>query len=307
MNWPSPAEFTWLLFLAFFFSWIKAILCTATAIIVRRRVVGIAIAFVIGVVESAVDHPRDIFFVQFLDFFNDVALALSGLAGVCWWCIGRALRTIAIYAYRAIAKLKSATMRALARLWRLALLRPKIGMLAGGERHDRRPVDVHLGAHTIEPGGARIGARRSDRALHFANAQRRDWDFSGKRDCDQRDRVRLSLRQVRGIPLGRRHIPRGAVGGGARALCLSPRRSRALDLRGRPGAWALFPRLHRDRPAFQEGAGPDGDGPELVGAALRVLGARGDGVVRRPRHRCGIQVSSAAGGQHALISPSATG
>jgi hypothetical protein len=104
MNWPSPAEFTWLLFLAFFFSWIKAILCTATAIIVRRRVVGIAIAFVIGVVESAVDHPRDIFFVQFLDFFNDVALALSGLAGVCWWCIGRALRTIAIYAYRAIAK-----------------------------------------------------------------------------------------------------------------------------------------------------------------------------------------------------------
>ena len=104
MNWPSPAEFTWLLFLAFFFSWIKAILCTATAIVVRRRVLGIAIAFVIGVVESAVDHPRDLWFVQFLDLFNDVALALSGLAGVCWWCIGRAIRTIAIYAYRASAK-----------------------------------------------------------------------------------------------------------------------------------------------------------------------------------------------------------
>lgn len=104
MNWPSPAEFMWLLFLSFFFSWIKVTLCTATAIVVRPRLVSIAIAFLIGVAETAADHPRDLWLVQFLDVFNDVALALSGLAGVCWWCIGRAIRTIAIYAYRAVAK-----------------------------------------------------------------------------------------------------------------------------------------------------------------------------------------------------------
>jgi hypothetical protein len=100
MNWPSPAEFTWLLFLALFFSWIKAILCVATAIIVRPRLVSIAITAVIGAGEDALGHPRDIFFVQFLDFNNDVFLALAALAGVLWWCIGRAIRTLAIYGYR---------------------------------------------------------------------------------------------------------------------------------------------------------------------------------------------------------------
>jgi len=104
MNLPAPPNLrgccSWLLF----FSWIKAILCTATAIIVRPRLVSIGIAFLIGAVESAVDHPRELLFVQFLDVYNDVALALSGLAGVAWWCIGRAIRTIEIRAYRARTK-----------------------------------------------------------------------------------------------------------------------------------------------------------------------------------------------------------
>src|ERR1700694_2484333 len=104
MNLPAPPNLrgccSWLLF----FTWIKAILCTATAIIVRPRLVSIGIAFLIGVTESVVDHPRDLLFVQFIDVYNDVALALSGLVGVAWWCIGRAIRTIAIYAYRARAE-----------------------------------------------------------------------------------------------------------------------------------------------------------------------------------------------------------
>jgi hypothetical protein len=100
MNWPGPIEFTYILFLALFFSWIKATLCVATAIVIRARLLSIAIAAVIGVAEDALGHPRDIFFAQFLDFYNDVFLGLTGLAGVLWGCIGRAVRTLAIWGYR---------------------------------------------------------------------------------------------------------------------------------------------------------------------------------------------------------------
>jgi hypothetical protein len=40
---------------------------------------------------SAAENGLDKFFVQFLDFDNDIFLALSALAGMIWWGIGRRL------------------------------------------------------------------------------------------------------------------------------------------------------------------------------------------------------------------------
>ena len=74
-----------------------------------------------------------------------------------------------------------------------------------------------------------------------------------------------------------------------------------------------FPRLHRRRAAFQEGAGTAGNGAHAVGAAFRVLGAGSDGAVRRPHHRCRLQVPPCGRGPHVarrfigLISSTAAG
>jgi hypothetical protein len=94
MNWPGPVEFTFFIFVSLFFSWIKAVSCIAVAIIIRNRWVGIAIAALIGLAETAIDMGFALFFSSLLDIYNDLFLALAALAGVVWWVIGWALYAV---------------------------------------------------------------------------------------------------------------------------------------------------------------------------------------------------------------------
>src|SRR6202171_4748649 len=100
MNWPGPVEFAILIFLALFFDWIRAILCVAAAVLVHPRWTSLAVAALLGAAVSAAENGFEKFFVQFFDLDNDIFLTLSALAGVIWWGVGRALRTIWIFAMR---------------------------------------------------------------------------------------------------------------------------------------------------------------------------------------------------------------
>jgi hypothetical protein len=100
MNWPSPVEFTFLLFLSFFFSWIKAVLCIGAAVLIRPRWISMAIAALVGIVETALDMGLALFFASLLDIYNDLFIALAVVAAVAWWGIGRALSAIWIIATR---------------------------------------------------------------------------------------------------------------------------------------------------------------------------------------------------------------
>jgi hypothetical protein len=100
MNWPGPVEFTFLVFLSLFFSWIKAVLCIAAAILIRNRWASMVVAAFIGVAETAVDAGIGLFFTLLLDLNNDLFLALAAFAALLWWGIGRAFRTIWIFATR---------------------------------------------------------------------------------------------------------------------------------------------------------------------------------------------------------------
>lgn len=91
MNWPGTVEFTFLLFLALFLSWIKAVLCVAVAVLIRNRWISVAAAAFIGIAETAVDMGPQLFFSNLLDIYNDLFLALPALAAIAWWGIGRAL------------------------------------------------------------------------------------------------------------------------------------------------------------------------------------------------------------------------
>jgi len=103
MNWPGPVEFTFLLFLSLFLSWIKAVLCIAAAFIIRKYWLSMAIAALIGVAETALDMGFGLFFSGVLDIYNDLFLALAALAAIAWWGIGRALYALVRYAVRRIA------------------------------------------------------------------------------------------------------------------------------------------------------------------------------------------------------------
>jgi hypothetical protein len=91
MNWPGPVEFTFLVFLSIFFSWIKAVLCIAAAVFIRPRWISLVIAAVIGIADIAIDMRPDLFFSGLLDIYNDLFLALAAFAGIVWWGIGRAV------------------------------------------------------------------------------------------------------------------------------------------------------------------------------------------------------------------------
>ncbi len=100
MNWPGPVEFTFLVFLSLFFSWVKAVLCIAAAVLIRNRWVSIAAAALGGLAETALDMGPALFFSGILDINNDLFIGVAALAGVAWWCIGRAFRVIWIIATR---------------------------------------------------------------------------------------------------------------------------------------------------------------------------------------------------------------
>jgi hypothetical protein len=100
MNWPGPVEFTFLIFVSLFFSWIKAVLCIAGAVLIRNLWISLAVAAFIGVAETALDMGLALFFSGILDIYNDLFLALAALAGVIWWGIGRALYMMWSYVRR---------------------------------------------------------------------------------------------------------------------------------------------------------------------------------------------------------------
>jgi hypothetical protein len=100
MNWQGPVEFTFLVFLSLFFSWIKAVLCIAAAILIRNLWISLAVAAFIGIAETALEGDLGLFFPLLLDLYNDLFLALAALAGVIWWGIGRALYTMWSYVRR---------------------------------------------------------------------------------------------------------------------------------------------------------------------------------------------------------------
>jgi hypothetical protein len=100
MNWPGPIEFTFLIFVSLFFSWIKAVLCIAAAVLIRNLWISLAVAAFIGVAEIALDGGIDLFFTLLLDLNNDIFLALAALAGVIWWGIGRGLYAMWSYVRR---------------------------------------------------------------------------------------------------------------------------------------------------------------------------------------------------------------
>jgi hypothetical protein len=91
MNWPGPVEFTFLIFLSLFFSWIKAVLCITAAVLIRNLWISLAVAAFIGIAETALDMGVALFFSGLLDIYNDLFIALAALAGVIWWGVGRAL------------------------------------------------------------------------------------------------------------------------------------------------------------------------------------------------------------------------
>lgn len=90
MNWPGPVEFTFLIFLSLFASWIKAVLCIASAVLIRNRWASMAVAAFIGIAETAFDAGFGLFFTLLLDFNNDLFFALAAVAALVWWGIGRA-------------------------------------------------------------------------------------------------------------------------------------------------------------------------------------------------------------------------
>jgi hypothetical protein len=94
MNWPGPIEFTFLIFVSLFFSWVKAVLCIAVALVIRHPWASFAIAALIGIGETAIDMGFALFFSSLLDIYYDLFLALAALAGVVWWGIGRALYVV---------------------------------------------------------------------------------------------------------------------------------------------------------------------------------------------------------------------
>jgi hypothetical protein len=100
MNWPGPVEFTFLIFLSLFASWIKAVLCIAAAVFIRPRWISVAVAAFIGLAETALDMGFALFFSGLLDIYNDLFIALAAFAGMVWWGIGRALYAIWILATR---------------------------------------------------------------------------------------------------------------------------------------------------------------------------------------------------------------
>ena len=91
MNWPGPVEFTFLIFLSMFASWIKAVLYIAAAVLIRNRWASMSIAAFIGVAETALDMGLALFFASLLDIYNDLFIALAAVAALVWWGIGRAL------------------------------------------------------------------------------------------------------------------------------------------------------------------------------------------------------------------------
>lgn len=94
MNWPGPVEFTFLIFLSLFASWIKAVLCIAAAVLIRNRWASMAVAALVGIVETTLDMGLALFFASLLDIYNDLFIALAALAALVWWGIGRALYVI---------------------------------------------------------------------------------------------------------------------------------------------------------------------------------------------------------------------
>ena len=103
MNWPSAFEFTAILFLVLFLSWIKAVLCIAVAIFIRPLWISLAVAALIGVGETAVDMGLELFFAGMTDIYSVLFLLLPASAGMAWWCIGRAVYAMASYGYRRAA------------------------------------------------------------------------------------------------------------------------------------------------------------------------------------------------------------
>ena len=100
MNWPGPVEFTFLIFLSLFFSWIKAVLCVAVAVFIRPRWISMAVATFVGIAETALDMGFALFFSGLLDIYNDLFIALAALAALVWWGIGRMLYLIASFGLR---------------------------------------------------------------------------------------------------------------------------------------------------------------------------------------------------------------
>lgn len=98
MNWLGPVEFTFLIFLSLFLSWIKAILCVAAAFFIRPRWISMAVAAFVGIAETAFDAGLGLFFSLLLDLNNDLFLALAAFAALVWWGIGRALHAIWVIA-----------------------------------------------------------------------------------------------------------------------------------------------------------------------------------------------------------------
>jgi hypothetical protein len=100
MNFPGPVEFTFLVFLSLFLTWIKAVLCIAAAVLIRNRWISISTAGLIGIAETALDIGPGLFFSGLLDIYNDLFLIVPALAGVAWWGIGRAVDALVRYVMR---------------------------------------------------------------------------------------------------------------------------------------------------------------------------------------------------------------
>ena len=92
-NWPDPGEFMFFVALGLLLSWPKMILCPLAAIFIRPRVTSMAVAVAVGAVEAA--WPMWITIISPDDLGAAAAsiglFALSGLAGLVWWGIARAV------------------------------------------------------------------------------------------------------------------------------------------------------------------------------------------------------------------------
>ena len=103
MNWAGVFEFTFILFLVLFLSWIKALLCLAAAIFIRPRWISLAVAAILGVGETAVEMGWELFVDSFGDIYGILFFLLPAAAGLAWWCIGRAVYASVAYGYRRLA------------------------------------------------------------------------------------------------------------------------------------------------------------------------------------------------------------
>ena len=100
--------------------------------------------------------------------------------------------------------------------------------------------------------------------------------------------LRISVREIRGFPLDRRHFAGRARDRDPGALRVSPRRRLALDLRrdNRRSA-AYFLVFVAIAQAFKKSTGAARDGADLVGAAVRDVARLVVLVIFRCAHRCG--------------------